>query len=129
MRQWFLTMIASFSYQSLEAETRTRLIQSLQGWHFEPHRLPDEEVVACTYIIFEALYRMQGMQEAIELPLCRSFIGVFLLLFLFFSLLEQMNNTSNLGGMHPFQAELVTFCTTSVRHIVRATHTIISDTH
>ncbi|EGO03733.1 hypothetical protein SERLA73DRAFT_101986 [Serpula lacrymans var. lacrymans S7.3] len=44
-------------------ETRCRLIKSLDNWHFEPHRLPDEEVLSCTLILFETLFRIQGMKE------------------------------------------------------------------
>lgn len=53
----------------MEDSTRCRLVDSLGGWNFEPHKLPDEEVLACSYILFEALYRIEGMQDAIGLPL------------------------------------------------------------
>ncbi|KAF4564517.1 3',5'-cyclic-nucleotide phosphodiesterase [Pleurotus pulmonarius] len=49
--------------------TRRRLIDALDDWHFEPHKLPDEEAIACTMILFETLYRIQGMQETIAISL------------------------------------------------------------
>ncbi|KAH9833156.1 HD-domain/PDEase-like protein [Rhodofomes roseus] len=51
----------------IEAEpvTRDRLVESLGSWNFEPHKLPEEQVVACSYILFEALFRIEGMQEAV----------------------------------------------------------------
>ncbi|KAI6129536.1 hypothetical protein EV401DRAFT_1927761 [Pisolithus croceorrhizus] len=42
-------------------ETRLRLIGALDGWHFEPHKLPEEEVLYCAYILFESLFRRAGM--------------------------------------------------------------------
>ncbi|KAG6841493.1 hypothetical protein C0991_010351 [Blastosporella zonata] len=49
----------------LSHETRGRLIKSMDKWEFEPHKLPEEELLACTLILFEALYRIEGMEEAI----------------------------------------------------------------
>ncbi|PPQ96139.1 hypothetical protein CVT26_004774 [Gymnopilus dilepis] len=48
---------------------RTRLIWQLDKWHFEPHKLPDEEVLACTLLLFEALFRVEGMEEVIPLSM------------------------------------------------------------
>ncbi len=56
-------MPISSPYIIVEEDTRTRLIGSLGSWHFEPHKLPEEEVLACTYILFESLFRIEGMQE------------------------------------------------------------------
>lgn len=53
----------------LPPETRCRLIESLDSWNFEPHKLPDEEVVACTMILFEALFRIEGMEETIGISM------------------------------------------------------------
>jgi len=50
-------------------ETRFRLIESLDRWNFEPHKLPDEEVLACTLILFEALFRIEGMEEAVAVSM------------------------------------------------------------
>ncbi|KAG6856940.1 hypothetical protein H0H87_011926 [Tephrocybe sp. NHM501043] len=49
----------------LSHETRTRLIKSMEKWEFEPHKLPEEELLACTLILFDVLYRIEGMEEAI----------------------------------------------------------------
>ncbi|KAI0676581.1 HD-domain/PDEase-like protein [Trametes maxima] len=53
----------------LDRDTRERLIHSLSSWHFEPHKLPEEEVIACSYILFEALYRIENMQENLSVSL------------------------------------------------------------
>lgn len=56
---------------SLTTPARSRLIRSLDCWHFEPHRLPEEEILACTIILFEVLYRIEGMEEAVGVPLAQ----------------------------------------------------------
>ena len=56
----------------ISASTRQRLIESLDSWNFEPHKLPEEEVLCCTQILFETLFRVVGMQDAIGLPLGKS---------------------------------------------------------
>ena len=53
----------------LSTETRFRLIQSLESWKFEPHKLPEEELLACTLILFEGLYRIEGIEEAVGVSL------------------------------------------------------------
>ncbi|KAG6828347.1 hypothetical protein H0H92_008286 [Tricholoma furcatifolium] len=58
-------MGSEFVPANLPNETRTRLIKSMDKWEFEPHKLPEEELLACTLILFEALLRIQGMEEAI----------------------------------------------------------------
>ncbi|KAJ7778103.1 hypothetical protein B0H16DRAFT_1301368, partial [Mycena metata] len=56
----------------LPPETRTSLIKSLDGWNFEPNALPSEDhVAACAVIIFEALFRIQGMEEAVGVKLAQ----------------------------------------------------------
>ncbi|KAJ3487329.1 hypothetical protein NLI96_g3625 [Meripilus lineatus] len=50
---------------TIAKEVRTKLIQSLGEWGFEPHKLPEEEVRACAYILFEALFRIEGLQDAV----------------------------------------------------------------
>lgn len=55
----------------IPASSRQRLIESLDSWNFEPHKLPEEEVLCCTQILFETLFRVEGMQEAIGLPLSK----------------------------------------------------------
>lgn len=54
---------------TIDANSRRRLIDALDSWHFEPHKLPDEEVLACTQLLFEALYRVEGMQGAVGVSL------------------------------------------------------------
>ncbi|KIM91611.1 hypothetical protein PILCRDRAFT_810896 [Piloderma croceum F 1598] len=49
--------------------TRQRLIESLDSWNFEPHKLPDEEVLCCTLILFETLFCVEGMDDDIGIPL------------------------------------------------------------
>ncbi|KAI0367692.1 HD-domain/PDEase-like protein [Pilatotrama ljubarskyi] len=56
-------------FVELDRSTRERLIHSLSSWHFEPHKLPEEEVIACSYILFEALYRIENMQETVSVSL------------------------------------------------------------
>ncbi|KAF5379076.1 hypothetical protein D9615_005977 [Tricholomella constricta] len=56
---------SEFAPPDLSLDARRRLIRSLERWHFEPHKLSEEELLACTLILFEALYRIEGMEEAI----------------------------------------------------------------
>ncbi|KAF8889577.1 hypothetical protein BD779DRAFT_1519912 [Infundibulicybe gibba] len=58
-----------FAPTDLPTETRSRLILSLEEWHFEPHKLPEEEVLSCTLILFEALFRIEGMEQAIGISM------------------------------------------------------------
>ncbi|KAF9269705.1 HD-domain/PDEase-like protein [Marasmius fiardii PR-910] len=60
---------AEFAPTDLPVETRTRLIQSLDSWNFEPHKLPDEEVLSCTMILFEALFRIEGLKSLVGVTL------------------------------------------------------------
>ncbi|CAL1699728.1 unnamed protein product [Somion occarium] len=53
----------STSMPSLTPQDRGRLISSLASWTFEPHKLPPEEVLTCAYILFEAVFRIEGMRE------------------------------------------------------------------
>ncbi|PPQ66009.1 hypothetical protein CVT24_011953 [Panaeolus cyanescens] len=68
-----LNSVNDNSLDSLPADlpiaVRDRLIRSLDRWNFEPHNLPDEEVLECTLILFEALFRIEGMKEAIPLTM------------------------------------------------------------
>ncbi|KAI0720811.1 HD-domain/PDEase-like protein [Cerioporus squamosus] len=57
------------SFVDMDEGTRERLIHSLSSWHFEPHKLPEEEVIACSYILFEALYRIEHLYETVSVPL------------------------------------------------------------
>lgn len=53
----------------LSNEVRCRLINTLDSWHFEPHKLLDDEVLACTLILFEALLRIEGMEETVGISM------------------------------------------------------------
>ena len=61
--------MSSSAPTDLPPETSTRLIQSLDSWNFEPHKLSDEEVLSCTMILFEALFRIEGMKSVIGVSL------------------------------------------------------------
>ncbi|KAI0322890.1 hypothetical protein OF83DRAFT_1167180 [Amylostereum chailletii] len=52
-------------------DTRIRLIQSLDSWNFEPHKLPDEEVMYCAIILFETLLVIEGVSEAAQVDMGR----------------------------------------------------------
>ncbi|KAF9528361.1 hypothetical protein CPB83DRAFT_766981, partial [Crepidotus variabilis] len=56
---------------ALPVAVKARLIRSLDRWHFEPQQLPDEEVLACTLILFETLFRVEGMAETIPIEMAR----------------------------------------------------------
>ena len=68
---FYLSMPPSPSSLDIQPDVRERLIHSLSSWHFEPHKLPEEEVIACSYILFEALYRIENMFEVICVPLSK----------------------------------------------------------
>ncbi|KAJ7665998.1 hypothetical protein DFH06DRAFT_264636 [Mycena polygramma] len=54
----------------LPPETRASLIASLEGWNFEPSKLPSEDhLAACAVLFFEALFRIEGMEEAVGISL------------------------------------------------------------
>ncbi|KAF7316276.1 High-affinity phosphodiesterase [Mycena indigotica] len=58
------------SQPRLAAESRAGLIAKLDGWNFEPQSLPSEDHVAeCAVLIFEALFRIKGLQEAVGVSL------------------------------------------------------------
>lgn len=63
------TLTASSVPTDLSPDTRKQLIKLLGKWHFEPHKLSEEKVLACTLILFEGLYRIEGMEEAIGVSL------------------------------------------------------------
>ncbi|KAF7325838.1 High-affinity phosphodiesterase [Mycena kentingensis (nom. inval.)] len=61
---------ADCSQPRLAAESRDELIAKLDAWNFEPQSLPSEDHVAeCAILIFEALFRIQGLQEAVGVSL------------------------------------------------------------
>ncbi|KAF5371741.1 hypothetical protein D9758_003600 [Tetrapyrgos nigripes] len=51
-------------------ETREKLVAAVDEWEFEPHNLEEEvEVLACTMILFEALFRIEGLEEEVGVGL------------------------------------------------------------
>ncbi|KAJ7918464.1 hypothetical protein B0H13DRAFT_1607358 [Mycena leptocephala] len=61
---------AACASPDLPPETRVELIKALEGWNFEPSTLPSEDhVAACAVLIFEALFRIEGMQQAVGVSL------------------------------------------------------------
>ncbi|CCL98761.1 uncharacterized protein FIBRA_00766 [Fibroporia radiculosa] len=91
--------VQSPPFTALDQTTRHRLVLSLSSWNFEPHKLPEEEIVACSYILFEALFRIQGMEDAVGVPLAR--------LASFLSHLRQVYRQGN--SYHNFQHALDVF--------------------
>ncbi|KDR79952.1 hypothetical protein GALMADRAFT_37977, partial [Galerina marginata CBS 339.88] len=72
----YTSTLNSVNDNSLEApppptpdSVRSRLIWSLSRWNFEPHKLSESEVLACTLLLFETLFRIQGMEEVIPLTM------------------------------------------------------------
>jgi hypothetical protein len=53
----------------LPSATRHRLIRSLDSWNFEPHKLPEEEILSCALILFELLFRIEGMTDQVGVSL------------------------------------------------------------
>lgn len=51
-------------------EDRLVLINSLDLWTFEPHKLTSDDCLACTLLIFDSLYHIEGFKEAIGIDLC-----------------------------------------------------------
>jgi len=50
-------------------ERRAELIRSLDKWNFEPHKLPEHEVLYCSLIIFEALFRLDGLLDMVPVSI------------------------------------------------------------
>lgn len=48
---------------------RTRAIETLDSWNFEPSKLPEEEVLVCTIILFEALLCKEDMEDETSVSL------------------------------------------------------------
>ncbi|KIY47878.1 HD-domain/PDEase-like protein [Fistulina hepatica ATCC 64428] len=53
----------------LHPASRNRLIEQLDDWHFEPHKQSEEHVLACALLLFEVLFRMEGMQAAVGISM------------------------------------------------------------
>ncbi|CAE6369823.1 unnamed protein product [Rhizoctonia solani] len=55
---------------------REYLISLLDRWEFEPHKLSDEDVLACAGLLFEAAFQIDGLQE--DVGVCYDQIPPFL---------------------------------------------------
>jgi hypothetical protein len=71
---WF-SCVFSFLFPIIRApidvslERRAELIRSLDNWNFEPHKLPEHEVLYCSLVIFEALFRLDGLLDMIPVSI------------------------------------------------------------
>ncbi|KAK2461203.1 hypothetical protein APHAL10511_006730 [Amanita phalloides] len=54
---------------NLSPETRSRLIRKLDRWHFEPYDLPEDECITCTLLLFELLFRIEGMLDVVPISM------------------------------------------------------------
>ncbi|KAG8729500.1 3',5'-cyclic-nucleotide phosphodiesterase [Ceratobasidium sp. 423] len=45
---------------------REHLISLLDRWEFEPHKLSDEDVLACAGLLFQAAFEIDGLQEDVR---------------------------------------------------------------
>ena len=67
--------IFSFSLPIIRApidvslDRRAELIRSLDNWDFEPHKLPEHEVLYCSLVIFEALFRLDGLLDMVPVSI------------------------------------------------------------
>ena len=50
---------------NVSLERRAELIRSMDNWNFEPHKLPEHEVLYCSLVIFEALFRLEGLSDTV----------------------------------------------------------------
>lgn len=48
---------------------RIQAIETLDSWNFEPSKLPEEDVLVCTIILFEALLCKEGMEDETSVSL------------------------------------------------------------
>lgn len=46
-----------------------RLLKSLESWYFEPLRMPEHEILACVLFLFQVLFRIEGMKDAIKVDM------------------------------------------------------------
>lgn len=69
LHQRNLTISLSSTSPVMLDETRTQAIETLDSWNFEPSKLPEEGVLVCTIILFEALLCKEGMEDDINISL------------------------------------------------------------
>ena len=63
LRRRHLTTFVSSTSPVILDEMRIQAIETLDSWNFEPSKLPEEEVLVCTIILFEALLCKEGMED------------------------------------------------------------------
>ncbi|KAG8872732.1 3',5'-cyclic-nucleotide phosphodiesterase [Tulasnella sp. 331] len=51
------------SVSSISPQRREQLIRNLSMWKFEPHHLTPDELLESAYMLFEALFKVDGMEE------------------------------------------------------------------
>jgi hypothetical protein len=56
----------------LSQEDRERLVKSLESWYFEPLNMPEHELLACVLFLFQVLFRIEGMKDAIKIDMGKS---------------------------------------------------------
>lgn len=54
---------------TLPIPSRSRLIGILDRWHFEPYKLSEDELIACTLLLFELLFRIERMQDVVPVSM------------------------------------------------------------
>ncbi|CAE7220044.1 unnamed protein product [Rhizoctonia solani] len=57
------------TYTSPNPAHREHLIALLDRWEFEPHKLSDEDVLACAGLLFQAAFQIDGLQEDVGVGL------------------------------------------------------------
>ena len=68
-RQHGLTVPLPSTFPTILDETRIQAIETLDSWNFEPSKLPEEGVLVCTIILFEALLCREGMEDETNITL------------------------------------------------------------
>jgi len=68
-RQHVLIISLPSTFPTILDETRIQAIETLDSWNFEPSKLPEEGVLVCTIILFEALLCREGMEDETNITL------------------------------------------------------------
>ena len=69
LHQHGLTISTPSTFPTVLDETRIQAIETLDSWNFEPSKLPEEGVLVCTIILFEALLCREGMEDETNITL------------------------------------------------------------
>jgi len=64
-----LTTSNPSTFPAVVDEIRIQAIETLDSWNFEPSKLPEEGVLVCTIILFEALLCREGMEDETNISL------------------------------------------------------------